>query len=709
MLLIVRLEPKAIMDNLNSSIHEQIKELELREAFLKKQIALQKKYQAKLEQFERPNFDLEAMFVQNMAEFKQRYPDIYAAFNQYQLTRFELSHENNHFNIFDTKEKRNLYQHDLFNDSYLQYQDFSEDPTSLTNSFRALKKFGPNTYMHQKFLTELVNTVNDFKRGNDKGVLPDELSSICIMGVGAGFHIEQLCLGHQIQNIFIYEPHLDLFYISLFFTNWVEIFSQLDKTDANVHFSLGLFESEERINHEVRNVFDGFGRYHSGYSFIYKHYYDTDLNNLAAKLGSNFSDQARGFGFYDDILMSIENTVANEEISVPYLSNKFSKIAKRTPVFIVANGPSLDSDIEWLLANQGKAIIVSAGTAISALKAYGLKPDIHCEMERVMNTCNVLRSYYDEDYFKDIAFVGLNTVQPGIFELFNTRLQGAKPGEVGTRILFDDFKFSHKGIAQLLNCNPTVSNCALSFIISMGFEDITLFGVDMGYKGQQHHSKKSFYYDNELDKGFFKPHGELVVKGNLCEQVNTDELFAYSRKEIERLLTRHPDVRVKNCSDGAYIIGTITKPAKTISLPLINNKIERVSNIFSELSVDTQSKGENLIELVIQRDIPLFIELCDFYVEQLSVAPENRFAALDLLDSQLRRLDSFKGSQIGYFDDILRGSLFHTHALLLHSLYSDQNTEQCLGNFVKAANVVCRYINSIKKDYVKHFGVSSKN
>ena len=104
------------------------------------------------------------------------------------------------------------------------------------------------------------------------------------------------------------------------------------------------------------------------------------------------------------------------------LSNKFSKIAKRTPVFIVANGPSLDSDIEWLLANQGKAIIVSAGTAISALKAYGLKPDIHCEMERVMNTCNVLRSYYDEDYFKDIAFVGLNTVQPGIFELFNNPL-----------------------------------------------------------------------------------------------------------------------------------------------------------------------------------------------------------------------------------------------------------------------------------------------
>jgi hypothetical protein len=696
------------MENLNDSINEQIKELELREAFLTKQIALQEKYKSKLQGFERPNFDLEARFVQNMAEFQHRYPDIYATFNQYQLTRFELSHENNHFNIFDTKEKRNLYQHDLFNDSFLQFEDYCASPVVMKNSFRARKKFRPNAYMHEKFLTKLVNTVNE---NTDEAVkhsgLPNELPSICIMGVGAGFHIEQLCTGHKIQNIFIYEPHLDLFYISLFFTNWVEIFNHLDATDANIHFSLGLFESEERINHEVRNVFDGFGRYHSSYSFIYKHYYDADLNKLASELGRNFSNQARGFGFYDDIVMSVENTAANEDAAIPYLASKTSKLAKNTPVFIVANGPSLDNDIEWLLANQDKAIIVSCGTAISALKQYGLKPDIHCEMERVMTTCKVLRSYYDEEYFKDIAFLGLNTVQPGIFELFNTCLQGAKPGEVGTRILFDNFKFSHKGIGQLINCNPTVSNCALSFVLNMGFENIALFGLDMGYKGEQHHSKKSFYYDNESDKGFFKPRGVKTVQGNFCQLVSTDEIFNYSRKEIERLLTMHPNTLVTNCSDGAYILGTITKRANDISLPIIDNKLEKVSHIFEELSVYTEGEGKNLIESVISRNIPLFEQLCDQYCEQLSEPPQSRFSVLELLESQLRRLAGFTGTQIGYFDDILRGSLFHTHALLLRALYSDENADKCLENFSLAAKVTSEYIQAIKVDFVKQFGPTS--
>ena len=75
------------------------------------------------------------------------------------------------------------------------------------------------------------------------------------------------------------------------------------------------------------------------------------------------------------------------------------------PVFIIANGPSLDDSIDVIAANKDRAILISCGSAISALHKVGIKPDIHVETERTKIVYDFLVNLNDPEYLQDIFFL----------------------------------------------------------------------------------------------------------------------------------------------------------------------------------------------------------------------------------------------------------------------------------------------------------------
>ena len=62
---------------------------------------------------------------------------------------------------------------------------------------------------------------------------------------------------------------------------------------------------------------------------------------------------------------------------------EFENKQPEQPVFVVGNGPSLDSSLAFLKKNSDDIIIISCGTAIRALLKNNIKPDLHIEMERI--------------------------------------------------------------------------------------------------------------------------------------------------------------------------------------------------------------------------------------------------------------------------------------------------------------------------------------
>ncbi|WP_283710326.1 motility associated factor glycosyltransferase family protein [Pseudoalteromonas prydzensis] len=688
------------MNDLTLAINEKLNELERYQAFLQSQIENRKKYEAALMDFVRPDFDLEKMFQSNMQAFEHTYPDIYNAFLNYQLTRFELHMDDGNVNIYDTEKKISLYKQDVYQDSYVQYLGFQEKPSVLSNKFSVREKL-TDDFIHSQFLNELAVTLKAQNEQKKNNRLPKVMPSLMLMGVGSGYHIYSLLKDHIVKKLYIYEPHSDLLYLSLFLTDWTTIFEQLNSNNTELHFSIGEFDSELGVSKEVESVFQKFGRFFSGYSFLYKHYHDDYLDRVTKQLSVQFVGNILGLGFYDDAILSIENFSKN--FDVPFLRPDSLDGLKDVPVYLIANGPSLDKDIQWLMEHQGNAIIISCGTALSALYKYGLKPDFHCEMERCQVTHDVLASFYDKEFFSGITLLALNTVLPSVFAMFENKVQGVKWGEASSKLFAQGLGLQEKP-ALLVYCNPTVSNCALAFCEKIGFTDITLFGVDMGYKSEQHHSKNSVYYQGDQDSGLYKHKAKYKLKGNFDADtfVETDEIFKYSHSVLERTLAQNPHLNVKNCSDGAYVEGA--EPIQTDSLvsTRIENKAELVSHITDKIK--SSETYTNDAFAAIHNDVPLFLDLCNLFIEQLSNQRASIDAVLEVLDEQLRRLSSFHNTTISYFDELLRGTILHTHSMLVNSLLSHEQEEQALENYRHSAQIVCDYLEAIKEDYIAKFG-----
>ena len=100
----------------------------------------------------------------------------------------------------------------------------------------------------------------------------------------------------------------------------------------------------------------------------------------------------------------------------------------------------------------------------------------------------------------------------------------------------------------------------------------------------------------------------------------------------------------------------------------------------------------------------MFLDLCNLFIEQLSNQPASIEAVLEVLDEQVRRLSSFHNTTISYFDELLRGTILHTHSMLVNSLYSHYDESFALENYCQSAQIVCKYLEAIKEDYEEKFG-----
>ena len=97
-----------------------------------------------------------------------------------------------------------------------------------------------------------------------------------------------------------------------------------------------------------------------------------------------------------------------------------------------------------------------------------------------------------------------------------------------------------------------------------------------------------------------------------------------------------------------------------------------------------------------------FLDLCDFFIEQLSTYPKSIDDTIEVLESQLDRLKSFSGSKFSVFDDLLRGSLLHSHSVLLHVLYSSNDEQESLSHYVAASKYAIDYIKDIKNEFLNN-------
>ena len=251
------------------------------------------------------------------------------------------------------------------------------------------------------------------------------------------------------------------------------------------------------------------------------------------------------------ILKSVDIST-NAIRNLPYLIKNGSDIEyfndafKDKPAIIVASGPSLSKNVEYLKDVKDKAVVIAADSVISTLDNIGVKPDFVCGVDYQRVNELKYRSILKKREVSDFVYVAIDGVYFSLPKLFRfsffelSNLLNADYGDI-----FGKPKKKHFVINN-------VTNLAIQLAYVMGANPIIFIGQDWAFSYAQAHVKGV-----ELEG--MVPADVMWVKGNYEEKVPTSEVLYSGLKLVEDIIRHTKDEGIKyiNATEGgAYIEGT---------------------------------------------------------------------------------------------------------------------------------------------------------
>ncbi len=546
---------------------------------------------------------LEAQRQQNLNAFKQFAPALFAEYQHYQAQNLQLKFDQqNEINIYDNNRQSFVYQTAPEELVKQQLAAFQKDPGYLKVEL-GLSKPAYDFF----FQTDLVNSLikDDLDELNQfKGNLDAPIGLMVVIGIGLGYHLDKLLDKYHIQHLIVIEAEKDIFYASLHTYDWQGCLKKINQEGKTLNIFIN--KSTEDNIASLRGLSLLYGQHQLANAFVFEHLLSPANDALIEAINISKNIFVGAQGFIEDEQIGMAHTAKNSQLCQGIFKLK-EPIPNLPPVFIIGNGPSLDTLKSLLLKHQHNAIIISCGSSIGTLYQYGITPDIHIEMERTAPTTDIVKEMTDAEYLKKIILFALNTVPPSLLNLFKQSFLINKDCDSGALLL--NQCFNHP-IAPLTFANPTCTNTALALSLTIGFNNIYLWGVDLGMVDKtKHHAKDSAYF-TDISPSIISDteKANLKVKGNFRETVLTKETLLNARNNMTLAISHHSNQKVYNLNDGAYIEGTI--PLEPKQFPNITNPIDKteiiktiINQAFINIELQSNITQETLLKNALNQAI----------------------------------------------------------------------------------------------------------
>ena len=655
------------------------------------------------------------LFELNIRAFQKYFPDIAEKFLSHQPSEnFNLFlNSNSSPNIIDYDTGLPMYSETPLEQAKKQVEKMFESPILGRVDHSGVEFVESDTnFKHVDLMRRIGSIYNNAKNSLPSNYMVNKyVPSAIIFGVGLGYHLNYMFEDFNAAYITIFEPNEDYFFASLFSFDWFDFLEKVDRGDSFLYISVGLSEAE--MSEALYNRSSQIGAFSVSSAVFFQHYPSKSINRLISEFKGNYHQHFMGWGFFDDALMSISHTVKNFEDGFALLNHKslIEQPHPDYPIFIIANGPSLDNDIEVIKSHQENAIIVACNSATTSLLKYGIVPDFHVALERTKSTEDFLTAFIPKELRNEINLLVLNVMYPDVLNLFGWAGVALKGKEAGTS-LFNLAEFKSNGsIHDILPfSNPLVGNTALSFFGSLKFNNLYLFGVDNGYKDPEyHHSKSSYYYSGEgkTVHAPLKMGGKHSVTGNFGGKVLTDNFMYVGKVQMERFIdfNKLPSSQVYNCSDGCYIKGTLPLASNDILLTASGVDKKAVVNEIKELSFSQVDEKINIKEYL---DFDVFEDLCTTLSSILNSNVSNREEALEQLLKSLRYLFSFKNNlRYSHLFLLLEGEALYVTSVMISLLYNFGDDEEIIPFYMQAKDMWKEFIVEAPNQYRTRWNVLS--
>lgn len=525
---------------------------------------------------------LMATYQANLYFFKDKFPEVFRRLMARQLQApFEVG-PGGEVTIFSGKYKGDERDYvDLGKMLYRIFEDPARRPRIRVDSEfiddpRAAAPHVDDPYFYRKvepqYRMELIQRFIDMAPDRsdrlDSPEFGDHKVPIAVVfGSGYGWHLDRLVDDWEIRHLLIADTDPERLNLSLYFVDYVSLHTRFAR--KGFYFTVALEEDPEALANDMRVML-----YHlwppyfmQGAAIFFNDYDSERVRELWSNLKRDLWTMYRGWGYLDDEVLGLKHAMENAIDRIPLYTRK-PDIPKDAMAFVVGSGPSLDGLLPLLREHGERAVIISCGSAITALVNAGIKPDIHVEVERTWVTYAVLRDTAAREWLKDMPLVALNIMHPGVFGLTSKPLMILKDLDAGCSLV--DF---YKDYARFRS-NPTCTNGGADLALRMGFKQVYLFGVDYGFRDEsKHHAMASMYFEEnqddfteELARVVEQTHaaarGAREIDANFGGKVLSTDTFMHSRDALQISIKEFPDAKVFNLNDGAEIKGAIPLHAK---------------------------------------------------------------------------------------------------------------------------------------------------
>jgi hypothetical protein len=400
-----------------------------------------------------------------------------------------------------------------------------------------------------------------------------EYDHVFFYGIGLGYHIEEFIKKYPDKEFSIYEPSAEIFLKYLKAKEVKTIFNAvqlrgtyIEKTAEESSSLLNEFMSLH-ANKKVLLIF--LPSYERVYQERFREFNRLFQRIVTEKRLSFHVEAAYQKHWIVNSLLNFPQVVKTPNVLHDLDKEKF----KNKPALLVAAGPSLQEDIEYIrkIKKQGLAYVFSVGSAISILINNGIYPDAACTYDPSPKNHKVFEKVVREGITEiPLIFgssVGFETLQH-------------YPGKMAHMITSQDtlspflLKRSPEGPLDTVLDSPSIAVVTLQMLLKLEFSPIILAGQNLAYRDQKRYAQGIEQYDQNNTLSQKEIEEALRVEDVYGQMILTDESFNRMRQQMELHISQFPGAEIINTTKGgARIQGTVFKPLAELMQARLQAKI----------------------------------------------------------------------------------------------------------------------------------------
>ncbi|OWA36191.1 hypothetical protein B9G55_10095 [Saccharibacillus sp. O16] len=379
----------------------------------------------------------------------------------------------------------------------------------------------------------------------------EDTECIFVYGFGQGLGVADLIELYSNRLLMVYEPDIDQFYRTI---------SQYDLTALLNHPHLYYLAVGKEQLHSL--FYMASLHMHTDLAFVaLRHYLESEMDVLR--------ETKEKFKEYNHTYESNQKT--HELFQQDWVRNSMYQMAgmlHATPVerlknlfpgmtaVIVASGPSLQKDIDWIERLKPHAFIVAAGSSIQALVKRGIKP----HMAVTLDGGAINDKVFEDPRTLEAPLLYSSTSYYGITD----RKQSGLIRAVMSNDTITQYFMNLRSNEVAITPTPTVVGTAIQGAIWMGATKIVLMGQDLSFPGDKFYSDGVNHIETSLNEDLVQTANIEIP--NVHGGINKTNInFMFMKDALEKLFSLLTDIEIINTTrNGASLAGTTWKPIEEV-------------------------------------------------------------------------------------------------------------------------------------------------